>query len=193
MYKFLFDVQKLFKDDVTPLYTDTDSIILHFNHPHPEEILFEHLKHYLDFDKVPSHWKVHTPGTHKQSGLWSLETTERIIEFIGVRAKTYCYRTDTKTVVKNKGVTAAAKELYSHEALSMKHYKDAIFNNKEIKVCQVTLGSKKHVIKTNRQIRLAISNNDEKRQILPDKITSIPFGYKGEKFAEYTIHNIDNL
>nr|QKE54901.1 MAG: structural protein [Parvoviridae sp.] len=193
MYKFLFEVQKLFKDDVTPLYTDTDSIILHFKHPHPEELLFEHLKAYLDFDKVPSHWKVHTPGTHKQSGLWSLETLERIVEFIGVRAKTYCYRTATKTVIKNKGITATAKELRTHEALSMEHYKDSIFNNKEIKVCQVTIGSKKHVIETKRQVKLAISNNDEKRQILPDKITSIPFGYKGEKFAEYIIHNQDNL
>lgn len=193
MYKFLFDVQKLFKDDVTPLYTDTDSVILHFKHPHPEEVLFENLPHYLDFDKVPSHWKVHTPGTHKQSGLWSLETLERIVEFIGVRAKTYCYRTDSKTVVKNKGITATAKELYTHQALSMQHYKEAIFHNKEIKVCQVTIGSKKHAIHTNKQIKLAISNSDEKRQVLPDKITSIPYGYKGEKYSEYIIHNSDNL
>lgn len=195
MYKFLFEVQRCFKDDVTPLYTDTDSIIMHFKHPHPEEILFNDpdIRPYLDFDKVPSHWKIRTPGTHKQSGLWSLETTERIVEFIGIRAKTYCYRTSTNTVVKNKGVTATARVLESHDKLSMQHYKEALFHNKEIKVTQVTIGSKKHQIKSNKMIKLALSNVDEKRQILPDKITSLPFGYKGEKYAEYAIYNPDLL
>lgn len=122
-----------------------------------------------------------------------METTERIIEFIGIRAKTYCYRTATKEVVKNKGITATAKEAISREAITIRHYKDAIFKNKEIKVTQVTIGSKKHSIKTNKQIKLAISNVDEKRQVLADKITSIPFGYKGEKYHDYIIYNPDFL
>lgn len=188
MYRFLFACQTVCDENkvhLQPLYTDTDSIIMHFKHPHPEEILFNDIrtKPFLDFDKVPEHWKVHTPGTHKQSGLWSLETTERIVEFIGIRAKTYCYRTEkNRTVLKNKGITASAVELQSRDKLTIEHYKDTLFNNKEIKVYQVTIGSKKHQLITRKQEKLALSNNEEKRQILADKITSIPFGYKGKKF-----------
>lgn len=189
MYKFLFDIQNVFDEyniPIQPLYTDTDSIIIHFKCPNPQNLLFSSdiTNKYLDFDKVPEHWVVHTPGTHKQSGLWSLETTDKIIEFVGIRAKTYCYRTDKKTVLKNKGVTATAVELHSKDKLTIDHYKDVIFGGKEIKVCQVTIGSKKHEIKTNKQVRLAITSVDEKRQILADKITSIPFGYKGEKYKD---------
>lgn len=189
MYKFLFAVQEVFENrDVTPLYTDTDSVILHFKHPNPEEVLFNHPKTrpMLDFDVVPDHWKVRTPGTHKQNGLWSLETTERIVEFIGIRAKTYCYRTqDNRTVLKNKGITATAIELYSRDKLTMEHYRSVLFENKEIRVHQVTIGSKKHQLLTKKQNKLALINNDEKRMTLADKITSIPFGYKGEKYSHY--------
>lgn len=188
MYNFLFKVQEVFKGDVIPVYTDTDSLLLLFNHPNPQNVLFEHplTKGLLDFDKVPEHWTVHTPGTLKQSGLWSLETTEKIIEFVGIRAKTYCYRTlSDKTVLKNKGITATAVELHTRKKLTMEHYKMALFQDKEIKVHQTTIGSTKHKLKNKPMIKLALSNNDEKRMILPDKITTIPFGYKGDKYSEY--------
>lgn len=190
MYKFLFAIQNIFKEDVQPLYTDTDSILIHFKHPHPEEVLFNDptTRPFLDFDKIPEHWTVHTPGTHKESGLWSLETTDKIIEFIGIRAKTYSYRTENKEILKNKGITATAIELKTREKITMEHYRQALFENKEIKVYQVTIGSKKHQLLTKKQIKLAITNNDEKRHVLPDKITTIPYGYKGEKFADYIIH-----
>lgn len=187
MYEFLFNVQKVFPD-VKPLYTDTDSLLLLFNHPSPEEELFNNplTKPLLDFDKVPESWRVHTPGTHKQSGLWSLETTERVVEFIGIRAKTYCYRTDSnKTVLRNKGITSHAIELNTRKKLTIEHYKDVLFKNKEIRVHQVLIASKKHNIINRVQTKLALSNNDEKRQVLPDKITTVPFGYKGERYAEY--------
>lgn len=189
MYKFLFNAQHVCDDhnvNIIPLYTDTDSIMILFSHPHPEELLFNdpRTRPLLDFDKVPEHWLVHTPGTHKQSGLWSLETTERIVEFIGIRAKTYCYRTENnKTVLKNKGITATAIELETRDKLTMEHYKQALFHNKEIKVYQVTIGSKKHQLLTRKQEKLALSNNEEKRQVLADKITTIPYGYKGQKYA----------
>lgn len=195
IYKFLFLIQEQFKDDVTPLYTDTDSIMLHFKCPNPQEILYHtpQIRELLDFDKVPDHWNIRTPGTNKKSGLWSLETLDRIIEFVGIRAKTYCYRTDRQTILKNKGVTANAVELLTRDKLTIEHYKQVLFANKDFKVVQYTIGSKKHQIKTKETIKIALTNNDEKRQVLPDKITTLPFGYKGEKFADYIITDPDNL
>lgn len=195
IYKFLFLIQDEFSSDVTPLYTDTDSIMLHFKVPNPQEILYANpqIRELLDFDKVPDHWQIRTPGTNKKSGLWSLETLDRIVEFVGIRAKTYCYRTDRQTILKNKGVTANAIELISRDKLTIEHYKQVLFSNKDFKVVQYTIGSKKHQIKTKETIKIALTNNDEKRQVLPDKITTLPFGYKGEKFADYIIHDPDNL
>lgn len=187
IYQFLFRVLDLFGESVQPLYTDTDSIMLHFKHPHPEELLYNDsaIRPFLDFDKVPEHWKIRTPGTNKQNGLWSLECSDRIVEFIGLRAKTYCYLTENNvTVLKNKGVTAAAVELETQKRLTMDHYRKAIFEDKEFYVTQATIASKKHNIITKKTTKLAISANDEKRMIMPDKITSIPYGYKGLKFSD---------
>lgn len=190
IYKFLFLIQEMMpQTEITPLYTDTDSIMIHFKHPHPEEIMYNNpeIRQYLDFDEVPEHWNVKTPGTLKQSGLWALETTDKILEFIGIRAKTYCYRTDKTTILKNKGITSTAVEVESKQSLTMEHYRKVLFDNLEVRVQQNTIGSKKHKIITRKQTKLALSNNDEKRFICSDKITTIPFGYKGEKFKEYII------
>lgn len=185
MYNFLFKVQKLFGDKVTPLYTDTDSVMLHFTEPHPEETMFadNELKKLLDFDKVPDHWKVRTPGTDKQSGLWSLECSNKIVEYVGLRAKTYCYRTeDNVTVLKNKGITKAAVELKTGDKLTMEHYKRAIYDNQDFYVVQSVIRSKKHDITTYKQKKLALSSIDEKRQVLKNLLRTVPFGYKGERF-----------
>lgn len=185
IYNFLFKIQKIFKDQVTPLYTDTDSIMFHFKHPKPEELLYNEpeIRPLLDFDKVPEHWKIRTPGTNKVNGLWSLECSDKIIEFVGLRAKTYCYRTDKdQFILKNKGITRAAVEENTKSKITLSHYRDALFNHNSFYVIQSIIQSKKHQISTKQQRKLALISTDEKRVVLKDLITSIPFGYKGEKY-----------
>ena len=57
-------------------------------------------------------------------------------------------------------------------------YKKCLLNDEVILKSQQRLISKKHDVYTENKI--ALSNNDDKRLLSSDKITSYPYGYKGE-------------
>nr|QTE04041.1 MAG: PolB [Phylloscopus inornatus densovirus] len=182
IYKFLYDLEEVFSKlniFTRILYTDTDSLIIWFDCQRPEQILYEHLKHYLDFDKVPPGWEdIRTPGTDKQSGLWSLETAKEIREFIGLRAKCYAIRfADNDTILKNKGIVKAAIDFTTRSPLSFESYRKALFDDEEIYIQQVLIRSKLHEISSVTQKKLALSSLDEKRQVLADKVSTLPWGY----------------
>ena len=193
MYNFLGLAIDHFGEDIKPLYTDTDSILFWCNFSNPEEYFYESpLKELLDFEKVPSHWKVKTKDTDKQSGLWSPEADgKEIVEFCGLRAKTYCYRfRDNQEVIKNKGIPKSAmiskEDDTPEEKITMKHYKNALFTGVEYNVAQYSIRSKKHDVTTIKQYKLGLSANDLKRAIQPDRATSLPFGYNGTKYPSAT-------
>ena len=85
-------------------------------------------------------------------------------------------------MIKNKGIVASATEINLGRKITFKDYETALFENKEIYVLQTLIRSKNHSLSHFEQKKLALSCIDEKRAILEDKITSIPFGYRGEQF-----------
>lgn len=188
IYKFLLAIQRVFGDKVTPVYTDTDSLLFHFKLSHPEKIMMQdpELVSMLDFEKVPEGFEAKTTDTDKVSGLWSLEADgKEIVEYIGLRAKTYCYQfRDNNVVIKNKGVTAAALDIRNQTKLMMHHYHDVLFKDQDVYVEQYLIRSKKHDIATVKQKKLALSSMDEKRIVCKDKITTVPFGYKGVRYED---------
>lgn len=88
-------------------------------------------------------------------------------------------------MLKNKGIGAAAVELCTQKGLVKDHYRSALLSDKQFYVQQSLITSKKHSITTKHSKKLALHNLDEKRRVLPDRITSIPFGYLGERYSEY--------
>lgn len=201
IYNFLAIVQDHFGDKVVPVYTDTDSLLFWCDFAEPwKHFLDSPLKPYLDFEKVPEHWNVFTPDTNKQSGLWSPEADgKEIVEYCGLRAKCYCYRfRDNTTVIKNKGIPKSAmisdNDDTPREEITMQHYRNALFNGQLYKVSQYSIRSFKHDVITLKQYKLGLSANDLKRAITSNRAVSLPFGYKGEKFAYLTTddQDIDN-
>lgn len=189
IYKFLSVVIDEFGNDVTPLYTDTDSIMFHCKFDKPWEKFYNSnkIRPLLDFDKVPEEWGVRTPGTNKVSGLWSPEADGKTItEYVGLRAKCYSYQFEDKSiVVKNKGVPKAAlisDNENPDRKITFQDYKDALFLSKELKVAYYNIRSNKHEVNTKRLYKLGISGNDLKRTVLSDRIHSLPFGYLGSLF-----------
>nr|QTE03997.1 MAG: PolB [Motacilla cinerea parvoviridae sp.] len=150
----------------------------------PQNMLYEKAREFLDFEKVPSSWTVSTPGTDKQSGLWSLEVTKPIKEYIGLRAKCYAIKTEDSEILKNKGIIKNAIDIENRMPLSFDSYYTALFNDEEIYVSQNFIQSKVHEISSIVQKKLALSSYDEKRMVLADKITTLPWGYKGELYAD---------
>ena len=59
-------------------------------------------------------------------------------------------------------------------------YKKCLLNDEVILKSQQRFRSKGHDVYTENINTIALSNNDDKRLIASDKITSYPYGYKGK-------------
>ena len=64
--------------------------------------------------------------------------------------------------------------------IKFNNYKKCLLNDKVIFKSQQRFISKKHDVYTENIIKIALSNNGNKRIVSSDKITSYPYGYKGE-------------
>ena len=115
----------------------------------------------------------------KVIGLMKDELRGKIItEFVTLRPKTYSYSTDGgKEDQKAKGT----KKCIIKRMIKFYDYKNCLLKNKVLLKSQQRLISKKHVVYTEDINKMALSNNDDKRIVSPDKITSYPYGYKGKK------------
>ena len=60
-------------------------------------------------------------------------------------------------------------------------YKNCLLKDKVLLKSQQRFISKKHVVYTEDINKIALSNNNDKRKVSSDKITSCPYGYKGKK------------
>ena len=60
-------------------------------------------------------------------------------------------------------------------------YKKCLLNDEVILKPQQRFKSKTHDVYTENINKIALSNNDDKRIVSSDKITSYPYGYKGKE------------
>ena len=65
-------------------------------------------------------------------------------------------------------------------------YKKCLLNDEVIFKLQERFISKKHNVYTENINKIALSNDDDKRIVLLDKITSYLYGYKGKKCIKNT-------
>ena len=79
--------------------------------------------------------------------------------------------------------------------LKFNDYKDCLLNDKVILKTQQRFKSERHDVFTENVNKIALSNNDNKRLITFDKITTYPYGYKGknvkDKKIKYKMINFD--
>ena len=101
---------------------------------------------------------------------------EIITEFIALRPKTYSYLTDDKIDKKAKGT----KKCIIKKMIKFDDYKKCLLNDKVILKSQQRFISTKYDVYTEDVNKIALSNDDDKRIVSSNKITSYPYGYKGE-------------
>ena len=179
MYEFWYDYMKP-KDgnDVKLCYMDTDSFIMNIK----TNDFYEDIANDVECKFDTSNYEVNRPlpmGKNKKSiGLMKDELGGKIItEFVTLRPKTYSYLTDDgKEDKKTKGT----KNCVIKKMIKFNDYKKCLFNDEVILKSQQRFISKKHDIYTENINKIALSNNDGKRIISSNKVTSYPYGYKGE-------------
>ena len=190
MYEFWYDYMKpKYNDDVKLCYMDTDSFIMNIKTNDFYEDIASDVKNRFD----TSNYEVNTSKTmaepsslersafarrplptgknKKVIGLMKDELGRKIItEFV----KTYSFLTDDgKEDKKAKGT----KKCVIKKMIKFNDYKKCLLNGEIILKSQQRFISNKHDVYTEDVNKMALSNDDDKRIVSPDKISSYPYGY----------------
>ena len=177
MYEFWYDYMKpKYGNDVKLCYMDMDSFIMNIKTNDFYEDISNDVENRLD----TSNYEVNRPlpmGKNKEIiGLMKDERGGKIItEFVTLRPKSYSYLTDDgKEDKKAKGTKKRIIKM-----IKFNDSKKCLLNDEVIFKSQQRFISKKHDAYTENINKIALSNDDDKRIVSSDKITSYPYGYKG--------------
>ena len=168
MYEFWYEYMKpKYDNNVKLCYMDTDSFI-------KTNDFYEDIASDVENRFDTSNYEVNRPlpmGRNKNAiGLMKDELGGKIItEFITLIPKSYSYLTDDgKEDKKAKGT----KKCVIKKMIMFNDYKKCLLNDEMILKSQQRFISKKHDIYTENINKIALSNNDDKRIISSNKITS---------------------
>ena len=180
MYEFWYDYMKpKYGNDVKVCYMDTNSFVMNIK----TNDFYKDIANDVECKFDTSNYEVNRPlpmGKKKKViGLMKDELGGKIItEFVTLRPKTYSYLTDDgKEDKKAKGT----KKCVIKRMIKFNVYKNCLFKDEFILKSQQRFISKKHDVYTENINKIALSNNDDKRIVSSDKITSYPYEYKGKK------------
>ena len=179
MYEFWYDYMKpKYGNNVKLCYVDTDSFIMDIK----TEDFYKDISNDVEKRFDTSNYEVNRPlptGKNKKViGLMKDELGVKIItEFVTLRPKTYSYLTDDcKEDKKAKGT----KKCVIKRMIKFNDYKNCSLKDEVILKSQQRFISKKHDVYTENINKITLNNNDDKRIVSSDKITSYPYGYKGK-------------
>ena len=99
---------------------------------------------------------------------------EIITEFTAFRPKTYSYLTDNDKMDKKAKET---KKCAKNKIIKFNDYKKCLLNDEVILKSQKRFISKKHDVYMENVNKIPLSNDDDKRVLSNDKITTYPYGY----------------
>ena len=179
MYEFWYDYMKPKHDNKVKLcYMDTDSLIMNIKTNDFYEDIASDIENRFDTSNHEVNKPLPTGKNKKVIGLMKDELGGKIItEFVTLRPKTYSFLTDDgKEDKKAKGT----KKCVIKKMIKLNDYKKCLLNDEVILKSQQRFISKKHDVYTENINKKALSNDDVKRIVSSDKITSYPYGYKGK-------------
>ena len=173
MYEFWYDYMKpKYNDNVRLCYMDTDSFIMNIKTNDFYKDISDDVDNRFDYEvKRP----LPIGKNKKVIGLMKDELGGEIItEFVTLRPKTYSYLTDdSKEDKKAKGT----KKCVIKKMIKFDDFKKCLLNDEVILNSQQRFISNKHDVYTENVNKIALSNDDYKRIVSSNKITSYPYGY----------------
>ena len=98
---------------------------------------------------------------------------EIIEEFVGSRLKMCSMKTKKEEMKKTKGVKKnVVKKVISHQ-----DYVDCLFEERKFMHTMQTIRSFKHQLYTIKQNKVSLSSYDDKRYLIDDGVSSLPYGH----------------
>ncbi|XP_037926191.1 uncharacterized protein LOC119661065 [Hermetia illucens] len=157
-------------------YTDTDSLIYEIECYDFYEVIKRDCRNRFDTSDYPSNNIFGIPLVNKKVlGLMKDENNGKIMtEFVGLRSKMYAIRVAGEDKMKkSKGV----KSQIVKNRLSFDDFVDCLKNNTRKEVKQNLIQSQKHKVSSVRQLKIALSANDDKRYIIKDTFETLAWGH----------------
>ena len=176
MYEFWYDhMRPKYNDDVKLCYMDTDSFIMNIKTNDLYEDIASDIENRFDTSNYEVKRPLPTGKNKKVISLMKDELGGKIItEFVTLRPKTYSFLTDDgKEDKKAKGT----KKCIIKKKIKFNDYKKCLLNGEITHKPQQRFISNKHDVYTEAVNKIALSNDDDKRIVSPDKISSYPYGY----------------
>ena len=177
MYEFWYDYMKpKYANNVKLCYMDMDSFIMNIKTNDFYKDISNDVENRFDTSNYEANRPLPTGKNKKVIGLMKDELNGKIImEFVTLRLKTYSFVThDGKEDKKAKGT----KKCIIKKMIKFNDYKKCLLDDEVILKSQKRFISKKHDTYTENINKIALSNNDDKRIVSSNKISSYPYGYK---------------
>ena len=180
MYEFWYEYMKpKYGNDVKLCYIDKDSFIMSIK----TNDFYKDIANDVDKRFDTSNCEVNRPlpmGKNKKIiGLMKDKLGGKITtEFVTLRPKTYSYLTDD---CKEDKIAKGTKKCIIKRMIKFNDYKNCLLKDEILSKSQQRFISKKHDVYTENINKIALNNNDDKRIVSSDKITSYLYGYKGKK------------
>ena len=179
MYDFHYNyIKPKYDEKAKLLFTDTDSLTYEIQTEDFYRDISSDVEAKFDTSKFPpSHPSGILVGANKRViGMFKDEVGGQIIEeFVGLRAKLYSYKMfeSKKEKKKCKGVKQGVVE----NKITFDDYKRCLFSgDKQYRQMNV-FRTQKHEIFTEEVNKVALSADDDKRIILPDKVHTLAYGH----------------
>jgi hypothetical protein len=174
MYKsFYLHIKPYFKT-CSILFTDTDSfcfVVTKFNQDKHRNAL-DLLNHIMDYSNFDSQHPKYNDTRKNKLGFFKSEVQDKkILEFSGIRSKTYSIKVENNKVIKrSKGIAKGYRN-----NIAYKDYKKCLKHIVQHNVLQYNIRSKNHNLQTLQVRKLAFSSFDDKRVLLNCAVHSIPY------------------
>ena len=200
MYDFHYNyIKPKYKERAKLLFTDTDSLAYEIQTEDFYRDISPDVQATFDTSNFSENHPsgILTGANKKVIGMFKDEAGGKIIEeFVSLRAKLYSYKMfESKTqerkrkmreklyknkMIKNKTEKKKCKGMKQgvvENTITFDDYKTCLFSGKPLYRQMMTFRSRKHEVFTEEMNKVALSANDDKRIILPDKVNTLAYGH----------------
>ena len=176
MHEFWYDYMKpKYNDNVRLCYMDTDGFLMPIKTNDFYKDIASDVENRFDTSIYEVNRSLATGKNKKVIGLMKDQLGGKIItEFVTLRPKTYSFLTDDDKEDKKAKET---KKCVIKKMIKFNDYKKCLLNDEVMLKPQQRFISKKHDVYTENINKIAPSNNDDKRIVSSNKITSYSHGY----------------
>ena len=165
-----------FKEKYELLFTDTDSLMYLI---HTKDIYKDISPDVETMFDTSNYEKEHPSGiktgvNKKKVGMIKDECRGKpIVEFVGLRSKSYSFRMFGLEVKKDKGI----KKCVIEKDMTFENYKKCRISEEEETRKMNLIRHRKHILFSETIRKVALSPKDDKRIILKDKINTLSYGH----------------